>query len=143
MGRGIHLRGSRTQLRAITVIVARVLLGLAFFVFGLNGFLHFIPMPPKTGAPAAFMHALMATGYLFTLVKCTEVVSGALLLAGRFVPLALALLAPVLVNIVAFHLFLDSAGLAIPLVLLALELYLAFAYWNAYRPMLHANARAF
>jgi uncharacterized membrane protein YphA (DoxX/SURF4 family) len=143
LGRGNFFHANNTQLHAIAVIAARVLLGLAFLVFGLNGFLHFIPMPPMTGAPAAFMHALMATGYLFTLVKCTEIVSGALLLAGRFVPLALALLAPVLVNIVAFHAFLEPAGLAIPLVLLALEVFLAFAYRNAYAPMLGANVRPF
>jgi len=143
LGRGNYFHANRMQLHAIGVIVARILLGLAFLVFGLNGFLRFIPMPPMTGAPAAFMRAMMATGYLFTLLKCTEIVAGALLLAGRFVPLALALLAPVVVNIVAFHAFLAPAGLALPLLLLVLEVYLAFEYRNAYRPMLQANVRPF
>jgi hypothetical protein len=119
--------------------VARYLLGLAFFVFGLNGFLHFIPQPPISGPPANFAGAMIATGYLFQLVKGTEVVVGLLLLSNRYVPLALTLLAPVLVNIVAFHVFLEPAALALPLVLLALELYLARSYRDAFAPMLHAQ----
>jgi uncharacterized membrane protein YphA (DoxX/SURF4 family) len=118
------------------VAVARVLLGLVFFVFGLNGFLHFLPQPPISGPPADFVGALLASGYLFPLLKGTEVAAGALLLAGRFVPLALALLAPVVVNIVAFHAFLAPSGLAVPLVVLLLEIFLAYSYRSAFRPML-------
>ncbi|MEP7053586.1 MAG: DoxX family protein, partial [Pseudomonadota bacterium] len=87
--------------------VARVLLGLTFFVFGLNGFLHFIPQPAPPPAAGAFAGAMMATGYFFPLLKATEVLAGALLLGNRYVPLALAVLAPVIINIVAFHLFLE------------------------------------
>jgi len=111
---------------------ARVLLGLVFFV-------HFIPQPPMPDPAAAFAHAMFATGYLFTLVKVVEVASGALLLSGRFVPLALVLLAPIIVNIVLFHGFLAPAGLAVPVVVLALELFLAWSYRDAYRPMLQAR----
>jgi len=118
---------------------ARLLLGVAFFVFGLNGFLHFLPQPPMSGPPAEFAGALFATGYMFPLLKGTEVVASLLLLSNRFVPLALALLAPVLVNIVAFHGFLAPAGLALPLILLALELYLARSYRDAFAPMLQAR----
>src|SRR3954467_15524342 len=100
---------------------ARIALGAGFFTFGLNGFLHFIPMPPPPPAAGSFLGAMIATGYLLPLVKGTEVVSSLLLLGNRYVPLALALLAPVLVNIVAFHLFLAPAGIALPLVLLATE----------------------
>jgi uncharacterized membrane protein YphA (DoxX/SURF4 family) len=121
------------------VLVARILLGLIFFVFGLNFFLHFIPTPPMTGPGGAFAGAMFATGYLFVLVKITEVVCGALLLAGRFVPLALALLAPVVVNIVCFHAFLAPSGIALPLVVLVLELFLAWSYRDVYRPMLAAR----
>src|SRR5262245_2602138 len=95
---------------------ARIGLGSLFFVFGLNGFLNFIPAPSHTGPSADFLGALAATGYMFPLIKGTETATGLLLLVGRYVPLALTLLAPVVVNIVAFHLFLDPAGLAIPLV---------------------------
>ena len=118
---------------------ARVVLGLAFFVFGLNGFLHFLPQPPMSGPAANFAGALFATGYMFPLIKGTEVAASLLLLSNRFVPLALALLAPVLVNIVAFHAFLAPAGLALPIVLLALELFLARSYRDAFAPMLQAR----
>ena len=119
--------------------IARVVLVLAFFVFGLNGFLHFLPQPPMSGPPANFAGALFATGYMFPLIKGTEVAAGLLLLSNRYVPLALAILAPVLVNIVAFHAFLAPAGLVLPLVLLSLELYLARSYRQAFAPMLHAR----
>ena len=124
---------------------ARLLQGAAFLTFGLNGFLHFIPMPPPPPAAGAFFGALFATGYMFPLIKGTEVLTGALLLANRFVPLALALIAPVLVNIVAFHAFLAPDGLGLVLVLVAVELALAWAYRDAYRPLFtaaHATAAA-
>ncbi|MGO9000223.1 MAG: DoxX family membrane protein [Polyangiaceae bacterium] len=121
------------------VTIARVLLGLAFFVFGLNGFLHFIPQPPMSGPPADFVGAMIATGYLWSFVKGTEVVAGALLLSGRFVPLALTVLAPVMLNILAFHVFLAPAGLPVPIVLLALELFLAWSYRSTFRPILRAS----
>jgi len=122
--------------------IARITLGLAFFVFGLNGFLHFLPQPPMSGPPANFAGALFATGYMFPLIKGTEVVASLLLLSNRFVPLALAVLAPVLVNIIAFHAFLAPAGLALPIVLLGLELYLARSYKGAFAPMLRARTEA-
>jgi len=114
-----------------------------FLVFGLNGFLNFIPQPkdPIPEGALAFAGAIMKTGYLFQFVKGAEVLAAVLLLANRFVPLALTLLAPVLVNIVAFHLFLAPATLAPALVILALELYLAWAYRSAFRPMLAARVR--
>jgi uncharacterized membrane protein YphA (DoxX/SURF4 family) len=120
---------------------ARVLLGLIFFVFGLNGFLHFIPQPPISGPPADFFKLLVGSGYLFQLLKSTEVIAGAVLLSGRFVPLALAVLAPVVVNIVAFHLFLAPSGLPLPIVVLALEIFLAWSYRGAFRPMLGAHVQ--
>ena len=84
---------------------------------------------------------MLATGYLFTLVKGTEVASGILLLSGRYVPLALTLIAPVIVNIFAFHAFLAPSGLPLPLVVLALELFLAWAYRGAFRGVLQARAK--
>lgn len=122
--------------------VARVLLGLMFFAFGLMGLLNLIPPPPKESLPAAlvaFSEALMKTGYLFQLIKGTEVLVGALLLLNRFVPLALALIAPVIVNIVAVHAFLAPSGLGMAIVILGLELYLAWSYRSAFRPMLGAR----
>lgn len=122
--------------------VARFLMGLTFFVSGLNGFLNFIPQPskPMPEGVMAFIGALMKTGYMFPLIAGTQVVVGALLLSNRFVPLALALIAPVVVNIVAFHVFLEPSGLAIAVVVLALEIYLAWAYRKSYCPMLAMRA---
>jgi hypothetical protein len=121
------------------VLAARGVLGLGFLVFGLNGFLHFLPQPPLAGPPADFFAALFATGYMLPLIKGTEVVAGALLLANRFVPLALTVLAPVVVNILAFHAFLAPAGLAIPVLFTALGVYLAYAHRAAFAPMLQAR----
>jgi putative oxidoreductase len=120
--------------------VARVLLGFVFTVFGLNGFLHFIPQPPMSGPPADFFMALFATGYMVPLIMGTELVAGVLLLAGRFVPLALTLLAPVVVNILGFHTFLVHGGFAMPLVVLAGEIYLAWVHRDAYAALLRAKS---
>src|SRR4029077_3163548 len=105
-----------------------------------NKFFHFLPQPPISGPPAEFFGALFATGYMLPLIATTEVVAGVMLLSGRFVPLALALLAPVIVNIVAFHGFLAPGGLAVPLLVLAAEVYLAWAYRDSFAPMLRARA---
>ena len=122
--------------------VARTLLGLMFFVFGLNGFLHFIPQngTPPEGA-AAFVGALLKAGYMLPLIKAVEVLAGLALLTNRFVPLALALLAPIIVNIVAFHAFLAPAGIGLTVVILAIEVYLAWSYRDVFRPMLSARVR--
>lgn len=123
-----------------SVTVARLLLGLGFFVFGLNGFLGFLPNPEHSGAAGAYLGGLAAAGYMFPFIKGTELVVGVLLLANRFVPLALTVLAPVMLNIVAFHLFLEPATLAVPLLLLALQLYLAYGYRAVFAPILTASA---
>ncbi len=104
-----------------------------------------IPIPPQPAdAPAAstaLFAGMAASKYMFPLVNGTELVVGALLLSNRYVPLALALLAPVLVNIVAYHVVLAPPGLVIAAPLLGLEIYLAWSYRNVYRPMLAAKAR--
>lgn len=121
------------------VLGARLLLGLIFTVFGINYFVSFLPQPELNEHAGAFFGALAATGYMWPLIKLTEIVGGVMLLANFYVPLALALLAPVVVNIVAFHLFLDLAGMPIALVVLALEIFLAWAYRGAYADMLRAK----
>jgi putative oxidoreductase len=105
----------------IAVLIARILLGLLFLVFGLNGFLHFIPMPPPAGLAGQYMGALFVSHYL-VVVFLLQVVGGALLLANRYVPLGLLLLGPVLVNIVLFHSFMAPEGL--PMALFATVLWL-------------------
>jgi uncharacterized membrane protein YphA (DoxX/SURF4 family) len=128
-------------MKSKVILGARILLGLIFFVFGLNGFFHFLPQPPMSGPPAEFGAALFATGYMFPLLKGTEVLAGVLLLSGRLVPLALTVLAPVVVNIVAFHLFLAPSGLVLPLVIVALGVFLAWSYRSAFSGVLQVNAQ--
>jgi len=118
--------------------VTRVALGLVFLVFGLNGFLGFLPQPPMPAGAGAFVGGLAGAGYFFPLLKATEIVAGALLLSNRFVPLALTILAPIVVNIAAFHLALAPAP-AMVAFLLAAELYLAWAYRAAFRGVLTAR----
>ncbi|MBC7753065.1 MAG: DoxX family membrane protein [Moraxellaceae bacterium] len=119
-------------------MIARILLGLIFFVFGLNGFLNFLPTPPMPDGAGAFAGALAATGYMFPLIKLIEVTVGILLLANRFVALALLLLAPITVNILLFHAVLAPTGLPLPIVILVLHLYLARVHASAYKPILTA-----
>ena len=118
---------------------ARLLLGTVFLVFGLNFFFQFAPMPAMPAPAGAFMNALFGSGYLMQLVHLIEIVAGVLLISNRFVPLALTVLAPIVVNIVAFHAFLAPGGLPIALFVLALEIFLARAYWNVFRPMLEVR----
>ena len=118
---------------------ARIFLGLVFTVFGLNFFLHLIPQPPAPPQADAFVGALAAAGYLMPLLATTEVLAGLLLLRNRFVPLALALLAPIVVNIVGFHLALAPADLPVALAVLAAQLYLAWAHRGAFAPMLRTR----
>jgi hypothetical protein len=122
--------------------IARVLLGLPLVVFGLNMFFHFIP-EPKMQMPekvVMFSTALMNSGYMMQLIGVTFLVVGVLLLTNRFVPLALVLFAPFLVNSLAFHIFLEHTGLPMAIVFAAFELYLAWKYRAAYRPILTSRA---
>ena len=130
-------------MRPKAVIAARVLLGLVFFTFGLNGFLHLFPLPAMEGAAATFVGGLLASRYFFPLLFATYIISGAAaLLSGRFVPLALIVLAPVMVNIVAIHLFLDPSGLPVTAVVVALEVFLDWSYRAVFRPLLRAREDA-
>lgn len=115
-------------------LIARILLGLIFFVFGLNGFLHFIPTPPMTGPIADFFNGMMASGYFFPLLKGTEVLCGLFLLIGAFVPLALVVLAPIVVNILCVHIFLAPEGLPMAAVIAVLMVYLSF-FAKPYAPI--------
>lgn len=121
--------------------VVRVLMGLPLVVFGLNAFLNFIP-PPPTPLPqgaAAFAGALVATGYMMQLIGTTQLIVGVSLLTNRFVPLALVLFAPFMVNSIAFHVFLERSGLIMAGIFLGMELYLAWVYRKSYASMLAAR----
>lgn len=139
---GLGERRAGGRVARIVAAAGRLLLGLLFTVTGLNGFLNFLPQP-KTPMPAGAMAlagAFMQSGYLFQLVAGTQLVAGLLLLSNRFVPLGLALLAPVIVNIFAFHAFLAPSGLGIASALVLVEAWLAWAYRSAFRPMLAMRA---
>jgi len=111
----------------IATIIARILLGLVFTVFGSNAFLHFIPMPPMSGPAGAFMGAMMDTGYVKVVGFC-QVAGGLILLIGRYIPLGLTLLGPVIVNILCFHIFMNHQGLPLALVVAALALFLLWRH---------------
>jgi len=116
----------------IAIIIARTLLGLIFFVFGLNAFLNFIPMPPPpTGLATDFMNALVTSHYLYA-VKCFEISGGLILLSGRFTPLGLTLVGPVIVNILFYDIFLDHSGLLLGLVVAVLALFLLWQKRQAF-----------
>jgi uncharacterized membrane protein YphA (DoxX/SURF4 family) len=123
------------------IIGARVVLGLIFVVFGLNGFFSFIPTPEMAEAAGSLMGALVATGYFMMVVKLVEVLAGLMILTGRFLPLGLILLAPVSVHILLFHVFLDRAGLPIAVVIIVLQLFLAWAYRDSFAGVLQANPK--
>jgi len=135
----IAARTKRVVARALPAI-PRVLMGAMFLFSGLFGLLMHPQAPPGLPAGAiAFNVALTNTGYMLQMISVTQALAGALLLANRFVPLALAILAPVIVNIFAFHLFLEPSGRPVAVVLAALELYLAWQYRGAYRGMMAAR----
>jgi hypothetical protein len=111
----------------IASIIARYLLGLIFLVFGLNGFLHFIPMPPPKGLAAQFGGAIFVSHY-WVVIFGIQVIGGVLLLVNRFVPLALVLLGPVIVNIFFFHALMAPEGLPLAIVVVVLWVILAVRY---------------
>ena len=104
----------------IAALVARYLLGIMFFVFGLNGFLHFLPQPPLPPGLAPEYFKVMGGSHIMTVAFSLQLIGGILLLAGRFVPLALTLLGPVIANILLYHLTMDPKGIPPGLVALIL-----------------------
>ena len=109
---------------------SRLLLGLIFVVFGLNGFFGFIPMPPLPEAAGQFLGALVQSGYLMSLIKGLEVIAGLMLLGGFQIPLALLILAPIVVNIFLFHFFLTGPLSAIANMPLFLGILMILVAWD-------------
>jgi uncharacterized membrane protein YphA (DoxX/SURF4 family) len=120
----------------IAMIIVRTLMGLLFLFASVTFFLGLITPPPMEGAVKSFNEGLAASGYFFTLLKITELVSGLMLVTGRFVPLALVLLSPIIINIFMFHLFLDRTGLPVAIFLVLANLFLAYCYRDAFKPLL-------
>jgi hypothetical protein len=125
----------------LAIVTARVLLGLIVVVFGLNGFLRFLPQPPMPAAAGAFFGALAATGYMLPLIFSAQIIGGGFVLAGM-VPLGVAILAPVIINIVLFHLFLAPASMGPAAVVTVLALFLAWAHRDAYAALFATTDRA-
>ncbi len=117
--------------------IVRMLLGLVLIVFGANKFLHFIPAEPLTGAAGEFMNSLGATGYIFPVVGIFEVIIGGLLLFKKWVAFALILLAPISINILLFHLFLDIPGLGVALLVVVFNAILIYKHWQQYKPLFY------
>ena len=122
---------------------ARILFGLAFFIFGINGFLQFMPNPPVTPEAGALLGALAGTGYFFPMIKIIEISVGIMLLANKFAPLAIVLITPVLIGIATIHLFLNPLGLPMMVVLFSLHGFIAYGYKNYYASLLKPKATAF
>jgi hypothetical protein len=110
----IHDRHRKEHVMKTASTIARYLAGVIFLVFGLNGFLNFIPMPPPGGIAGQFMGALYASHYLWV-IFAFQVIAAVLLLINRYVPLAVAILAPVIVNILSFHALMAPSGLPLAL----------------------------
>ncbi|WP_260735540.1 DoxX family membrane protein [Tunturiibacter lichenicola] len=123
----------------IAVVIARILLGLVFLVFGLNNFFHFMPNQPIPGDAGVLAGVLFRHGW-FTFHGLLEVIAGILLLVGRYVPVALVLLGPILVNILMFHLTL-AAGILPGLICTVLEVFLIYAYWPAFEGIFTSDGR--
>ena len=125
----------------IVILVCRILLGLIFFVFGLNVILHFLPQPLPTG-DALTWFGIMAAHHWMNFVGAVMTIAGLLLLVNRFVPLALTLLAPVIVNILLYHALLWPHGVGPAIATLVLELILVAAYFSSFTPLLAMNPEA-
>jgi hypothetical protein len=123
----------------IASLTARILLGIIFLVFGLNGFLHFIPLQLPGGVAGQYMVALAATPYL-AVVYLLQLIPAILLLANRFVPLALVLVAPVIVNIFLFHAFMAPAGLGLAAILIVLWVLTALSFRPVFYGLLQQRA---
>lgn len=115
--------------------ILRIILALGLIVFGLNKFIGFMEMPEMPANAGGFMSSLQATGYVLPIVGALEIIIGLLLLANKSVPFALLLLAPISVNILLFHLFLDLPSIAGALVIAIINVILIYKHWKVYRPL--------
>lgn len=112
----------------VLTLIARLLLGVLFLVFGLNGFLNFLSMgPPPSGLAGQFIGALFVSHYYWA-IAALQVVAGVLLIVGRYVPLALVLLGPIIVNILLYHIFLMPAGIVLAVVATLLWFIVYYSY---------------
>ena len=130
----------RTSMK-ITAVIARFLLGLIFLVFGLNGFLHFLPAPPPSGTAGQFVGALFVSNYL-SVVFLLQLIAAVLFLINRYVPLALTLLAPIIVNILLFHILMAPSGLLLAIVVAVLWTLVFLSVRSAFSGLLQPRVPA-
>lgn len=127
-------------MKTFAVLAARLLLGLIFVVFGLNGFFLFIQPPEHTPASGEFINLLISTGFIYV-EKSLEIIGGALLLSNNYVPLALAVLAPIVVNILLFHLLMERYTLALGIIPFSLWAFLTWQYRSFFAPIFVRQAK--
>jgi putative oxidoreductase len=116
----------------IAIIVVRVLLGLPFLIFGINHFFPFVPHPEMSGPALDYMTGLTKAGYFWPFLRSLEILIGLSLISGRFVPLALAVLSPISLQIFIFHLFLEPTNIPMATIIIGLQAFLIYQYWNYY-----------
>jgi len=126
----------------IATIIVRILLGLLYTMSAIVVLFNLVKAPEPTGAVKEFMEGAIATKYLFPFIKITELVCGLLLLSGRFVPLATVMIFPVTLNIFLFHIFTAPEGMITGIVVLAMNLFLAYACRKNYQTLLAAKIAA-
>jgi uncharacterized membrane protein YphA (DoxX/SURF4 family) len=118
----------------IAILIARILLGLMFTVFGLNGFLHFLPMQLPPGDAGTFFGIMFKYGWV-NFISALYVIGGVLLLIGRYIGVALTILGPIIVVILLFHITMDPKGIGPGLFAALLEVFLIYAYWHHFGPV--------
>lgn len=125
----------------IAVLITRTLLGLIFFLFGINFFYHFIPMqaPPMSDKAMAFQGGLFGSGYFFQFLKVIEIISGFFLLINRYTALFLIVLFPITLNIFLFHTILAPAGAPMAIAIILIHMFLGIAYRKYYVPLFTAK----
>jgi putative oxidoreductase len=122
----------------IAIVIARILLGLIFTAFGVNTFLHFIPMPPPAGDAGVFAGLLFKYGW-FVFISILYLIAGILLLINRYVGVALTILGPIIVVILLFHITMNPEGIGLALVVAVLEIFLIYAHWHHFRPIYNGH----
>ena len=123
----------------ISILITRSLLGIIYVVFGLNFFLHFLPMQTATGAAGAFEGGLFGAGYFFPFLKVVEILSGVMLIANKYTALFLLIIFPVTLNIFLFHAVLMPVGLPLAAPMILINLFLGYAYRKYYTPVFTAS----
>ncbi len=123
----------------IAKIVVRILFGLLLLIFGLNGFLQFMPFPEMSEQAGKFIGALAETGYIFPIIALLEIIVGVLLLSNKYLALALILIFPIILNAFLFHLFLDIPGIGAALIAIVSNVFLFFTNKENYKNILQMN----